>query len=81
VDRAVRLLCTAAGTGDLAAAKALIPWINQALGMPSERVEHRTPSTLQELEEMDTEQLAMLVAEAVSDAVFGRFGRCPRRLG
>jgi hypothetical protein len=31
--------------------------------MPTERVEHRTPSTRQELEELSTEQLAMLVAE------------------
>jgi hypothetical protein len=63
VDRPVRLLCTAAGNGDLNAAKALIPWLNQALGMPTERVEHRIPSTVQVLEQMDSEQLARLVAK------------------
>jgi hypothetical protein len=62
VDRAVKLLCRSAGNGDLQAAKALIPWINQALGMPTERVEHRPPSTLQELKEMDTAELERLVA-------------------
>jgi hypothetical protein len=62
VDRAVRLLCRSAGGGDLAAAKALIPWINQALGTPTERVEHRPPSTQQELEQMSTAELEALVA-------------------
>ena len=57
VDRAVRLLCRSAGGGDLAAAKALIPWLNQALGTPTERVEHRPPSTREELEQMDTAEL------------------------
>jgi hypothetical protein len=51
----------AAGNGDLQAAKALIPWLNQALGMPTERVEHRRPS--RELEQMDEEQLERLVAQ------------------
>jgi hypothetical protein len=63
VERAVRLLCKSAGGGDLAAAKALIPWLNQALGMPTERVEHRRPSDLEELQEMDSEQLERLVAQ------------------
>ncbi len=62
VEKAVTLLCRSAGGGDLAAAKALIPWINQAFGMPTERVEHRPPSTLQELEQMDTAELERLVA-------------------
>jgi hypothetical protein len=62
VERAVKLLCRSAGGGDLAAAKALIPWLNQALGMPTERVEHRPPSTLEELEQMDTAELERLVA-------------------
>jgi hypothetical protein len=62
VERAVKLLCQSAGGGDLAAAKALIPWINEALGMPTERVEHRPPSTLQDLEKMDTAELERLVA-------------------
>jgi hypothetical protein len=63
LDRAVKLLCRSAGNGDLAAAKALIPWINQGLGMPTERVEHRVPQSLRELEELSTEQLAVLVEE------------------
>ena len=62
VEKAVKLLCRSAGGGDLAAAKALIPWLNQALGMPTERVEQRPPSTLQELEQMDTAELERLVA-------------------
>jgi hypothetical protein len=62
VDRAVRHLVDAAARGDIQAAKALIPWINQALGMPQERVQHTTPSTLEELERMDTAQLEQLVA-------------------
>jgi hypothetical protein len=55
-------LCGAAENGDIAAAKALIPWLDQAFGMPQERVEHTTPSTLEELEQMDTAQLEALVA-------------------
>jgi hypothetical protein len=62
VDRAVRHLVTAAADGDLAAAKALIPWLNQALGMPTERVEHRLPARLEELDAMDEAQLERLVA-------------------
>jgi hypothetical protein len=62
VEKAVKLLCRSAGGGDLAAAKALIPWLNQALGMPTERVEHRPPSTLREIQEMDTAELERLVA-------------------
>lgn len=62
VDKAVRLLCTAAGNGDLNAAKALIPWLNQALGMPTERVEHRLPGGLEELEQLEEAELERLVA-------------------
>jgi hypothetical protein len=54
VDRAVRHLVDAAAGGDIAAAKAVIRWLNQALGMPQERVQHTTPSTLEELEQMST---------------------------
>lgn len=63
MDRAVRLLCRSAGGGDLAAAKALIPWLNQALGTPTERVEHRAPTSLEDIESMSTEELARIVAE------------------
>jgi hypothetical protein len=63
VDRAVRHLVDAAARGDIAAAKALIPWLNQALGMPQERVQHTTPSTFEDLERMDTAALQELVAK------------------
>jgi hypothetical protein len=63
VDRAVRHLVGAAANGDIQAAKALIPWLNQALGMPQERVQHRKPGSLEELEQMDTAQLQALVGE------------------
>ena len=62
VDRAVRNLGDAAAGGDMADAKALIPWLNQAFGMPKERVQHATSSTFEELEQMDTAQLEALVA-------------------
>jgi hypothetical protein len=63
VEKAVKLLCQSAGGGDLAAAKALIPWLNQALGTPTERVEHRAPTRLEDLQSMSTEQLERLVAD------------------
>jgi hypothetical protein len=63
VQKAVTLLCQAAGSGDLAAAKALVPYLDQALGKPTERVEVRPPSTLEDLERMDTAQLERMVAE------------------
>jgi hypothetical protein len=76
VDRAVRNLVTAAADGDIAAAKALIPWLNQALGMPRERVEQRTPGSFEELEQMDTAQLEQLVAAGRR----GAWRLSPRRL-
>jgi hypothetical protein len=63
VDKAVRVLCDAAAKGDIAAAKALIPWLNQALGMPTERVEHRVPTGLEDLEFMSTQELERIVAQ------------------
>jgi hypothetical protein len=60
LHQAVRLLCDSAAAGDLKSAQALIPWINQALGMPTERVEHRKLSSLEELEQMDTAELQAL---------------------
>jgi hypothetical protein len=53
----------AAANGDLQAANALIPWIDQALGKPTERVEHRLPTGPEELEQMDEAQLERLVAQ------------------
>jgi hypothetical protein len=63
VDKAVRVLCDAAARGDIAAAKALIPWLDQALGRPVERREFVRPTTLDELEQMDEADLERLVAE------------------
>ena len=63
VDKAVRVLCDAAAKGDIAAAKALIPWLDQALGRPVERREFVRPTTLDELEQMDEADLERLVAE------------------
>ena len=48
------------GGVDLAAAKALIPWLNQALGMPTERHERTLPS-IDEVDEANTEALEELV--------------------
>jgi hypothetical protein len=67
LDRAVRCLVRAAAGGDIAAAKALIPWLDQALGKPTERVEHRVPSTLAELETLSDEDLERLVAQGRAD--------------
>jgi hypothetical protein len=63
VDRAVRWLVDAAANGDINAAKGLIPWIDQALGRPVERVEHRAPTGLEDLEFMSTEELERIVRE------------------
>jgi nucleotide-binding universal stress UspA family protein len=38
-------------------------WIDQAYGKPTERVERKYPSSIDDLEQMDEEQLARLVAE------------------
>jgi hypothetical protein len=62
VRLAVKLLCQSAGSGDLAAAKALIPWLDQALGKPTERHELRVPSSVEEVEQLSTEELESLVA-------------------
>ncbi len=63
VQKAVTLLCEAAGSGDLAAAKALLPWIDQGLGRTTERHEIRVPSSVEEIEQLSTEELESLVAQ------------------
>jgi hypothetical protein len=63
VQKAVTLLCEHAAAGDVQAAKALIPWIDQALGKPTERVEVNAPTTLDDLDKMDTAALQAMVAE------------------
>jgi hypothetical protein len=49
--------------GDQTAQKVLIPWIDQAFGRPTERVEHRMPTGLDELEFMSEEELERIVAQ------------------
>jgi dipeptidyl aminopeptidase/acylaminoacyl peptidase len=63
VARTVEHLLDAGAESDLAAAKALVPWIDQAYGKPTERVEHKYPTSIDELKDMDDEQLVRLVAE------------------
>jgi hypothetical protein len=63
IRSAVALLADAAAGGDLKSAQALLPWIDQALGRPTERHEVTTPTSLDDLESMDTSALERLVAE------------------
>ena len=67
VQKAVVLLCERAAAGDVQAAKALIPWLDQAVGKPMERVEFKQPSTLEELETLSDEDLERLVAQGRAD--------------
>ena len=57
VARTVEHLLDAGAEGDLAAAKALVPWIDQAYGKPTKREEHRYPSSIDELKDMDEQEL------------------------
>jgi hypothetical protein len=63
VDRVVGHLLDAAASGDIAAANALVRYFDQALGKPTERVEHRVPATVEDLDEMSEEELGRLVAQ------------------
>jgi hypothetical protein len=63
IKAAISVLARSAAGGDVRSAQALIPWLDQALGKPTERVEVRSPSTLDDLEAMDTPSLERLVAE------------------
>jgi hypothetical protein len=62
VAQTVRTLLAAAAQGDIQAAKAVIPYLNQGLGLPTERLEVLTPDAA-DLGAMDTAQLAALVAQ------------------
>jgi hypothetical protein len=42
-------------------ARALLPWLDQALGRPTERVEHPTPTSADEIEKLSTAELVALV--------------------
>lgn len=63
VERTVQALLKRAADGDIRAATALIPWLNQGLGMPTERVETVLPSSASEVAEASSEALSALVAE------------------
>jgi hypothetical protein len=62
VRRAVLVLLEDAAAGDKVAAKGLIPYLNQGLGMPTERVEVLEPASAGDLDSMTTEQLHAYVA-------------------
>lgn len=62
VKRTVEVLLDAASQGDLAAAKAVIPYLNQGLGMPTEHVALSAPETSEDLAAMGTADLAAYVA-------------------
>lgn len=62
ITSAIGVLADSAASGDVRSAQALIPWINQGLGMPTERLEHRVPGSLDELKALETSQLEELVA-------------------
>jgi hypothetical protein len=59
--RVIDTLMDMAAAGDTGAAKALIPYMNQGFGMPTERVEVLTPESRADIESMPTDQLAQLV--------------------
>jgi hypothetical protein len=63
VEATVRSLLSRAAAGDIRAATALIPWLNQGLGMPTERVETVLPRDAAEVAEASSEALSALVAE------------------
>jgi hypothetical protein len=76
----VRNLLEAGAGGDRAAARAQVPWIDQAYGKPTERVEHKYPASIDELEQMSEEELERLVAQGRRQRVQGLSG-CARRVG
>jgi len=62
LERAIRHLVASAANGDIRSCQALLPWIDQALGRPTERVEAVTATVPDDVTRMDTEDLAALVA-------------------
>lgn len=66
LEKALRHLAERAGKGDMKAAYALLPWMDQALGKPTERVEHSAPTSVEDVAKLDTTQLEALVAEGRS---------------
>ena len=63
LQRVFGVLVDAAMTGDLQAAKLVGPYLNQGLGMPTERVETSTPTGVADLASMPSEQLGAYVQE------------------
>ena len=58
---ALHVLATAAAAGDVRSAQALIPWLNQGLGMPTERIEASTSASAADLAALSTAELEALV--------------------
>jgi len=54
---AIQTLIDDAAQGDVQAAKLLVPYLNQALGLPTETVEVKVPQSAADLERMPTPQL------------------------
>ena len=61
VAQATLVLLEDAAKGDRGAAKLIGPFLNQGLGLPTERVEITTPSSADDLDQMDTAQLESYV--------------------
>jgi hypothetical protein len=61
VEQALDHLLTAAAAGDIRSAQALLPWIDQGLGKPTERIEQAVPSSRADLDAMGTAALEALV--------------------
>jgi len=62
IRKALHVLATAAAGGDVKSAQALIPWLNQGLGMPTERIDARTSVDASELAGLSTGELQEYVA-------------------
>jgi len=52
-----------AATGDISAAKSLVPFMNQGMGMPTETVHVVTPESKSDLENMNTADLSAFVQQ------------------
>lgn len=63
LKQGVQHLARRFGAGDMEAARTVIPWLNQGLGMPTSPVELVVPGSPEDVESMPTSQLAALVAE------------------
>lgn len=66
VAKVVNSLIDQAAAGDMKAQSLLLPYINQALGLPTERLEHSAPQDASQLRSASTEELEALVARGRS---------------